>query len=389
MGIRSRVAGPAAGLLLAALAACAPGAPPGPPNAGGERAATSAPASGSAASPASAPAPAATAPAPAARPAGTTALAPAQRFRWAGQSPATDAGLFVAIERGYFAEQGVDLDYQDFASASDMVPALATRQMDGGGIAVNAATINAVARGIELKAVADKGSMPPGFGWQAFLIRKDLADAGRVRSPADLRGMVFGTTPPINASAGYPALDEVLRRGGLTQDDIRIEAMGFPDVNAALGGRSIDFGIQIEPLVQAAVDRGLAVRWLGLDEVRPNQQIAVVGYGPSITVDNQALGHAFMVAYLKGVRDYNRAFSTGAGKAEVIAAIAKHSTVKDPATVEAIAPVGLRPDGRVNVESLIEDQQFYVEKGSVPTPIDMHRIVDNSYVEAALQAIGS
>src|SRR5262245_21494405 len=62
-------------------------------------------------------------------------------FRWAGQSPASDAGLYVAMERGYFAEQGIQLDYVQFNSASEMVPSLATRQSDGGGLAVNPATI--------------------------------------------------------------------------------------------------------------------------------------------------------------------------------------------------------------------------------------------------------
>ena len=41
----------------------------------------------------------------------------------------------------------------------------------------------------------------------AFLVRKDLVDSGRFRGPADLKGMVFGTTPPINASAAYPPLE--------------------------------------------------------------------------------------------------------------------------------------------------------------------------------------
>jgi NitT/TauT family transport system substrate-binding protein len=53
-----------------------------------------------------------------------------------------------------------------------------------------------------------------------------------------------------------------------------------------------------------------------------------------------------------------------------------------------MAPVGLNPDGRINVESLIEDQQFYVEQGTVPTPIDMRQIVDDSYVDAALAVLG-
>jgi NitT/TauT family transport system substrate-binding protein len=306
----------------------------------------------------------------------------------AGQAPATDAGIFVAMERGYFAEQGVDLDYVVFASGSDMIPALATRQVDGAGAAVNPATINAVARGIEMKAVADKGSLPPGFGWEAFLVRKDHVDSGRFRGPADLRGMVFGTTPPINAGAGYPPLERVLREGGLTQDDLRIEALSFADLNSALAGKALDVAIQLEPLVQAAVAQGIAVRWRGLDEVMPYQQIAAINYGPSIIRDNPALGRAFMVAYLKGVRDYNRAFTTGAGRAEVVAAIAKHSTVKDPAIVDAMAPAGLNPDGRLNLDSLIDDQRFYVEKGTLSTPIDMAQFVDHSYVDAALAVLG-
>ncbi|HLH26766.1 MAG TPA: ABC transporter substrate-binding protein [Chloroflexota bacterium] len=338
-------------------------------------------------------APATTPPAPAAgarqetpsAPLATHVPTPPQVFHLGGQAPATDAGIFVAMDRGYFAEQGVDLDYVQFASGSDMVPALAMRQLDGAGIAVNAATINAVARGIEIKAVADKGSLAPGFGWEAFLVRKDLWDSGRFQGPADLRGLSLATTPPINGGAGFPALERVLKQGGLTQDDLQqVEAMNFADLNAALASGALDVAIQLEPLVQAAVAQGIAVRWRGLDEIYPNQQIGVIAYGPSITVDNPSLGRAFMVAYLQGVRDYNRAFTTGEDKSAIVAAIAKYSTVKDPKVIEAMAPIGLRPDGHVNVDSLIEDQQFYVEKGTVPTAVDMHQLVDNSYVDAAL-----
>src|SRR4051794_2517859 len=366
--------------LALALAACGPAAPASSPAPAGQ----AAPAAASATQP---PRPNASSSAPSVAPASSAMPAP-QAFHMAGQAPATDAGIFVAMERGYFAEQGVDLDYVVFASGSDMIPALATRQVDGAGAAVNPATINAVARGIEMKAVADKGSLPPGFGWEAFLVRKDHVDSGRFRGPADLRGMVFGTTPPINAGAGYPPLERILREGGLTQDDLRIEALSFADLNSALAGKALDVAIQLEPLVQAAVAQGIAVRWRGLDEIMPYQQIAAINYGPSIVRDNPALGRAFMVAYLKGVRDYNRAFTTGAGRAEVVAAIAKHSTVKDPAIVDAMAPAGLNPDGRLNLDSLIDDQRFYVEKGTLSTPIDMAKFVDHSYVDAALAVLG-
>ncbi|MCL6613703.1 MAG: hypothetical protein K6U03_03625 [Firmicutes bacterium] len=64
------------------------------------------------------------------------------------------------------------------------------------------------------------------------------------------------------------------------------------------------------------------------------------------------------------------------------------SVERSLAIIEAMAPIGLHPDGRVNIESLLEDQRFYVEKGTVPTPIDMYQLVDHSYVEAALRVLG-
>ena len=53
-----------------------------------------------------------------------------------------------------------------------------------------------------------------------------------------------------------------------------------------------------------------------------------------------------------------------------------------------MTPVGLNPDGWVNVDGLIDDQQFYLHNGAVPTPVDMHALVDHTYVEAALQVLG-
>jgi NitT/TauT family transport system substrate-binding protein len=183
-------------------------------------------------------------------------------------------------------------------------------------------------------------------------------------------------------------LERILKQAGLTQADLRIEAMGFPELNAALAGQVIDAAIQLEPLVQAAVAQAIAIRWRGLDEIYPYQQIAVLGYGPSLTVDAPGLGNAVMLAYLKGVRDYHRAFTSGSGKPEVAAIIARHSAVKDPAIIETMTPVGLDPNGRINVEGLIEDQQFYLDKGTVSTPVDIRQLVDESYLQSALSELG-
>src|SRR3954451_5990164 len=158
------------------LLACAPSAPP-------------------------APAPAAPAPAvaAAAAPASVRAAAPAAapvRVRMGTQTSVNDIAMWLGAERGYFQEEGIDLDLVPFSNASEMVPALATDQLEAGGIAFNPATINAIARGVPLKVVLDRATFRPGFATQAMVVRKQAYDAGRGRTLGDLKGLNVAVLPP-------------------------------------------------------------------------------------------------------------------------------------------------------------------------------------------------
>ena len=71
---------------------------------------------------------------------------------------ASDAPFFIADKKGYFAEEGIRVDY---TVLTDMVPSLATGQLDVGGVSNSAGLFNAAARGLDIRIVADKGSTPP------------------------------------------------------------------------------------------------------------------------------------------------------------------------------------------------------------------------------------
>jgi NitT/TauT family transport system substrate-binding protein len=53
-----------------------------------------------------------------------------------------------------------------------------------------------------------------------------------------------------------------------------------------------------------------------------------------------------------------------------------------------ITPTGMDPDGRVNIESLQRDLDFYVSQGLVKGKVSVASIVDHSFVEAAAKALG-
>src|SRR5581483_8736600 len=121
----------------------------------------------------SAPAPAATAPA-ASAPSGAATTPPAApperavvRVAHIGAT-ISDSPLYIADDRGYLAEEGLELDRTVFDSAARMIPALAADQVDVGGGAISAGLFNAVGRGVDLRIVADKGSMQPGDRWNSI-----------------------------------------------------------------------------------------------------------------------------------------------------------------------------------------------------------------------------
>src|SRR5689334_18659512 len=131
-----------------------------------------------------------------------------------------DAGWWIAIDQGYFRGQGIELDYETFDSAAAMVAPLANGQIDVGGGAISAGLFNAIARGVEIKAVADKSSSPPGHGTIGLVVRRDLWDGGRVQSPSDLRGMKLGLAG--SGVAPETELAAFLEPAGLTLTDLDV-----------------------------------------------------------------------------------------------------------------------------------------------------------------------
>src|SRR5438270_12860343 len=138
------------------------------------------------------PPPAATVPAsspPTAVPATASPAPPAAitRVRFGSIGVATDLGVFIAMDRGYFRDEGIEIEIVPFSASPDLIPALAPGEIQTAGSSANAAFFNAAARGLNLKVVADKGGCAPGACAYALVVRKDLVDSGAVRDWAALR----------------------------------------------------------------------------------------------------------------------------------------------------------------------------------------------------------
>ena len=306
-----------------------------------------------------------------------------------GISPVmSSAAMFIAKERGYFEEQGINPVINPFkASGAKMVPFLATGQLFVGGGNISAGMYNAIAQDIPIKIVSDKGTVSPGHGYLALLVRKDHVDSGRYKSFKDLKGMTMAVT--AKGVSQEIVTEMYLKKVGLSLGDIKLRHLAYSDINIALANKGIDASVQIEPFVAAAVDKGFAVRVAGDDEIYPNQQSAGIYYSPVFMEKHPQHAKGFMVAYVKGLRDYNDAFEKNQGKEEIIRILTKHTRIKDRKIYLNVVPVGLSPDGLVNEKSLQDDANWYFERGYAKKKPNISQIVDLSYAKNAVKVLGS
>jgi NitT/TauT family transport system substrate-binding protein len=302
----------------------------------------------------------------------------------------TDAPIFIAVAKGYFQAEGLDVKLEQFDSGAKMVPMLATGGLDAGAGAASVGLYNAGARGIEIKIVADKVQYGTTYNHSSLLVRKDLIAGGKFKSFADLKGLKVAIT--AQGSTDESVLNEALKLGGLHWGDAQPVYLGFSRHLPAFENGAIDAALTAEPMVTRILQAGSAVRFVSNDKIYPRQQSAVLLYGAPFITKRADVATKFMRAYVRGARFYNDAVENGtlSGPAapEVISILAKYSTIKDPKLLATITPFSVNPDGALNVESLRRDWQFFKDTGRIDGKVTVDDIIDLRFVEAAVKELG-
>jgi NitT/TauT family transport system substrate-binding protein len=304
-------------------------------------------------------------------------------------SSASDAPFYIADEKGYFEEEGLTVEFVPFDSAAKMIAPLGGGQLDVGAGAPSAGFYNAVARDVNLRIVADKGSMPENYGYMPLLVRKELVDSGKVKDIGDLKGLKIAE--PAEATATSSTLATILDSAGMSYDDVSHEFIGFGEHPAAFANGAIDAALTTEPSATVAEEQGAAVRLASPPEFYDNQQLAVVLYSDVFAKESPAVAQCFMNAYLQGARDYATAFVDGelqGDNADEVVSIVTEATGLDEALYRKIVPNFVNPNGEVNVESLQKDYDFFEAQGFLEDSVDIDEIVDPSFAEAAVEELG-
>ncbi|UCB45521.1 MAG: ABC transporter substrate-binding protein [Spirochaetota bacterium] len=290
----------------------------------------------------------------------------------------SSAPFFIALEEGYFAEQGIKLEFMEFKQPGLTTPALARGDLDVSTDSIGSSLFSAIARGLEIKIVADKGHFSDRCMSSAIMVRKALYDSGEITKIEHLQGRKVSLS--LIPVWGY-VYEQILSKGNLTLDDIEIVKMPTAARITALETGSIDAAGATDPDVKKMESLGIAVAIANYQDSVPNYQSSTVIYGPNLLEKNPELGKKFMIAYLKGVRQYNK------GKTQRNLEIIHKHTGLDLDILKEICFISFHPDGHVNTQYIPAVQDWAYEKGYIDSKITLEELIDMSFAEYANEVL--
>jgi NitT/TauT family transport system substrate-binding protein len=290
------------------------------------------------------------------------------------------APLFVALDEGFFEQEGLNMEVVTVARSDAAVPPLIKGLVDVVPAAMMPSFFNVIRQGAMMKVVAGKGRHDTGScSYSGIMVRSELLDNGTVRSPSDLAGLSAGVEP---TSPSYYRYFKLLERGGLRLDDLRRVDIPMAAKIGAFREGLLDTTTVSEPWISVIESEGHARLWVASKDLLPDYQFGSLLFGQSLLEERPEIGRKFMVAYLRAVRQLNRE-----GKTERHIDILARHTRLDRELLRKACWITIWDDARIDGQSLEEFQQWAVTEGLVREPVPVTDLVDTRFIEYANQEL--
>jgi NitT/TauT family transport system substrate-binding protein len=297
--------------------------------------------------------------------------------------------MFIAIDRGYFSEQHIDLQVkQTSAAAMVQLPALARGDFDIAPKVFAPAFINQFFGGFDVKLIASIQSSHAGWNDNSWvMVREDDWDSGAIRKPTDLRGKLVD-----GATAGGPPnmlLKATITSAGLTTSDMTYteKLHSAVDFNAAFHNHAVDVLPAFEPIASIMQQQHVAHKFVSVHDVIPwLQETFIAVSGPFLKNHPEAVKR-FLIAYLKGARDLSH--SNGHWSPGLLAVLSKYSGIPPADLKQVPGPAYVDPLGAINSISIDHEQEYYLSEHLITKPVAFADIVDTQPLFEATRALAS
>ncbi len=293
-------------------------------------------------------------------------------------------GVPIAVERGYFKEQGIDAEMAYFDSAQPVAVAVASGAVDFGVAGLSAAFYTLGGQG-QLRMIAASGYEQPGFYNIVLLGSLKAYDAG-LKSPRDLPGHAvavtqLGTSLQLN-------LGRIAQKFGVDLKSVEIKPLqSNSNVISSLTGGTVDAGIipATPALPLIAKNEVKVLSWVG-DDVPGNTGSAAFT-GTKTANERSDLVKRFLIAYRKGMKDFHDAFTDAQGKrkdgpgAPAMLELLAKFTGMAPDTIDKATPY-VDAQGRIDVKDIESQIAWYTAQGQIRGTVKAEALIDDRYAIA-------
>lgn len=288
------------------------------------------------------------------------------------------APLYVADAKGYFQDEGLEVELSQVKTGQDAVPLAASGKVDAVAAGFSAGLFNAMAMGLNVKVAASMGASTGATPSPTTLeVRGSLAESGEVSRPEDLRGRKVAVAGGVSAAGGYQ-LDATLHQAGLSVKDVTVVNVSFPDMKTALASGGVDAAMVPAPFSTAMEQDGTA-RQLAVPPRGTTASGLVIGGG----FDDKPASRGFLAALRKAAADLQGA---GAGSEEHLAILAK-ATGQSVDVLRATPAYAWDPALAPDRAQLTAQQRTYHSAGLLEVdPLPADRLIATAAVAVAVAA---
>lgn len=292
------------------------------------------------------------------------------------------APFYVAQAKGYFEQEGLELEVKRGSSGQEASAYLASGQIDVGSFGLAAGIFNGFHRGFNMRIVATAAMWPPEHS--VVILGSAIArKSGAVTKLADLKDKRIAIAGG-GGSGGSWLADCALRNVGLSIKDVKMVNIPGADMPLALKNGQVDAMLTSVPFSTQAVAEG----WGDIlaQNFCPGAANTQYFYSGNFITKRPAVAERFMVALVKGARD----IQDSKFRSKEIEDILSKATGVKVEYIRAAKQMIYSPDMVVRTASIEDQEKFHREMGytEYKENIPLDKMIDNSFRKKAVDKLG-
>jgi NitT/TauT family transport system substrate-binding protein len=295
----------------------------------------------------------------------------------------SSAPVFIAQEKGYFRDAGLNIELKFFDAAQPIAVATTSGDVDFGITAFTAGLYNLAGKGT-LKVIGGMSREKPGYPLIGYFASNNAYAAG-LKTPKDLAGKRIAVTQ-VGSSFHY-SLGLLADKYGFKLSQVKIVPLqSLSNAAAALKGETVDAALLPVSTARKLMDDGGArlLGWVG-DETP--WQLGAVFASPR-TLTNKPLVTKLLAALKRADREYHdvilSAMKNGAAPIDeqtkpLLEIIAKYTNLPIEQVVGNCAYID--PDGKLDVGNVGNQIKWLQAQGFVDKGFDAEAIIAKDFVK--------